>query len=221
MGLRDFLNKPAPQWAQRFAQSLPSTRNFASALENTPKASANFKNPIARGAANIALDSTVNIPSNLLRSWGKTVGGFENKAPVGQQLGNVGEIGFRLASLLPIVKTVGAFKGAGTALGNSIRNRTRGQITKERIPEHLIGDRKIFNAERPLPDGYVRTGKSNSPVAYEFGGVQPREVPGVYGMRKLAAQEVERGRLSPTLTDWGKGLIESMPRISKKKAHKK
>ena len=295
MGLRDFLNKPAPQWAQRFAQSLPSTRNFASALENTPKASANFKNPIARGAANIALDSTVNIPSNLLRSWGKTVGGFENKAPVRQQLGNVGELGLNLASAVPISKAVSAFKGAmqapsqraianaitsgaktglkfgagygagygatgamqenqgiletikralagagqgalfGGALGgaipaagsfrtsinNSIRNRTPGQIVNERIPGHLIGDRKIFNAEKPLPAGYVRTGKSNSPVAYEFGGVQPREVPGMYAKRKLAAQEVERGRLSPTLTDWGKGLGEAMPRISKKKAHKK
>lgn len=283
MGLRDFLNKPAPQWAQRFAQALPSTRNFAGALENTPKASANFKNPIVRGAANIALDSTVNIPSNLLRSWGKTVGGFTNNSSARQQIGNVGELGLNLASSVPIGKAVSAFKGAmqapsqraianaisggaktgfklgagygagygatgamqenqgnletikralagagqgalfggvlggaipaagsfRTTLKNSIQNRTPGRILNERIPAHLMGGRKIFNAEKPLPEGYVRTGKSNSPVAYEFGGVQPREVPGVYAQRKLAAQEVERGRLSPTLTDWRKGLREA------------
>lgn len=283
MGLRDFLNKPAPQWAQRFAQALPSTRNFAGALENTPKASANFKNPIVRGAANIALDSTVNIPSNLLRSWGKTVGGFTNNSSARQQIGNVGELGLNLASSVPIGKAVSAFKGAmqapsqraianaisggaktgfklgagygagygatgamqenqgnletikralagagqgalfggvlggaipaagsfRTTLKNSIQNRTPGQIFNERIPAHLMGGRKIFNAEKPLPEGYVRTGKSNSPVAYEFGGVQPREVPGMYAQRKLAAQEVERGRLSPTLTDWRKGLREA------------
>lgn len=286
MVLRDFLNKPAPQWAQRFAQALPSTRNFAGALENTPKASANFKNPIVRGAANIALDSTVNIPSNLLRSWGKTVGGFTNNSSARQQIGNVGELGLNLASSVPIGKAVSAFKGAmqapsqraianaisggaktgfklgagygagygatgamqenqgnletikralagagqgalfggvlggaipaagsfRTTLKNSIQNRTPGRIFNERIPAHLMGGRKIFNAEKPLPEGYVRTGKSNSPVAYEFGGVQPREVPGVYAQRKLAAQEVERGRLSPTLTDWRKGLGEAMPR---------
>lgn len=283
MGLRDFLNKPAPQWAQRFAQALPSTRNFAGALENTPKASANFKNPIVRGAANIALDSTVNIPSNLLRSWGKTVGGFTNNSSARQQIGNVGELGLNLASSVPIGKAVSAFKGAmqapsqraianaisggaktgfklgagygagygatgamqenqgkletikralagagqgalfggvlggaipaagsfRTTLKNSIQNRTPGQIFNERIPAHLMGGRKIFNAEKPLPEGYVRTGKSNSPVGYEFGGVQPREVPGMYAQRKLAAQEVERGRLSPTLTDWRKGLREA------------
>lgn len=295
MGLREFLNKPAPQWAQSLGRVIPSARNFASALERTPKASVNFKNPIARGAANIALDSTVNIPSNLLRSWGKTVGGFTNNASARQQIGNVGELGLNLASAFPISKAVGAFKGAmqapsqraianaitsgaktglkfgagygagygatgalqenqgaletmkrallggtqgalfggvlggaipaagslRTTLGNSIRNRMPGQITNERIPAHLYGNRKIFNAERPLPEGYYRAGRSGSPAGFETGGIHPREIPGVYGMRKLAAQEVERGRLSPTLTDWGKGLIESMPRISKKKAHKK
>lgn len=286
MGLREFLNKPAPQWAQSLGRVIPSARNFASALERTPKASVNFKNPIARGAANIALDSTVNIPSNLLRSWGKTVGGFTNNASARQQIGNVGELGLNLASAFPISKAVGAFKGAmqapsqraianaitsgaktglkfgagygagygatgalqenqgaletmkrallggtqgalfggvlggaipaagslRTTLGNSIRNRMPGQITNERIPAHLYGNRKIFNAERPLPEGYYRAGRSGSPAGFETGGIHPREIPGVYGMRKLAAQEVERGRLSPTLTDWRKGLGEAIPR---------
>jgi len=109
MAVKDWLKKEAPNWAQSLPggnrSKVPSAKVFTTALTKAPvlDKAKNIKSPGLRVVASLG-EGFVNTPSNIVRSYGRTVNDIRGGAPIKRTIGDAGELALNMASFVPIGK---------------------------------------------------------------------------------------------------------------------
>lgn len=109
MAVKDWLKKEAPNWAQSLPggnrSKVPSAKVFTTALTKAPvlDKAKNIKSPGLRVVASLG-EGFVNTPSNIVRSYGRTVNDIRGGAPIKRTIGDAGELALNMASFVPLSK---------------------------------------------------------------------------------------------------------------------
>lgn len=109
MAVKDWLKKEAPDWAQSLPggkrSKIPDATVLTTALTKAPvlNKAKNVKNPSLRLLASLG-EGIVNTPSNILRSYGRTMNDISSGAPIKRTIGDAGELALNMASFVPLSK---------------------------------------------------------------------------------------------------------------------
>lgn len=202
------LNAPAPEWMQKSLGRIPSSRammNTIASMEPT-NYSSSVKPLLWRGIASAA-EGAANTPVRMLASYGKAMNNIQDGNAV-KALGNVGALGVNMASAYPIGKVAQAtgqfFPKLSQSINNSFLNRVPGRITTEKIPAHWVNTDQMarFN---PV------TGRTNTKQSIKRGYGELTDIGfqnyGKKLQQRLPSQSLERGRLSPSLSEFITSLL--------------
>lgn len=206
--LKKKLNAPAPEWMQKSLGRVPSSRAMMSTLASMEPTnySAGIKPLLWRGVSS-AVEGAANTPVRMLASYGKAMNNIQDGNAL-KALGNVGMLGVNMASAYPIGKvaqSAGQFiPKFSQSVNNSLLNRVPGRITTEKIPAHWVNTDAVarFN---PL------TGKTGTKQSVKRGYGDLMDIGfqnyGKKVQQRLPNQAIERGRLSPSLSEFITSLL--------------